>query len=122
MRYVHLRTADNGDSEFVESELPGKDRHVIDGVPPLKIAGPYDVSRIEFVQSTAAVADWQHHVAPRSQWLLILSGQVAITVTNGERREFGPGDVILIEDTTGTGHLSTPLTDDFTFAMIHTGS
>jgi uncharacterized cupin superfamily protein len=50
-----------------------------------------------------------------------LTGRVAITVTDGERREFGPGDVLLAEDTTGAGHLSTPLTDDVTFVMIPTG-
>jgi hypothetical protein len=32
---------------------------------------------------------------------MILTGRVAIAVTNGERQEFGPGAVLLIEDTTG---------------------
>jgi hypothetical protein len=36
----------------------------------------------------------------------------------GECREVGPGEVILAEDTAGRGHLATPLTMDFRFAMI----
>ena len=43
-----------------------------------------------------------------------------VTVTNGERREFGPGDALLVEDTTGKGHLSTPLTDNLAFVAIPT--
>jgi hypothetical protein len=43
---------------------------------------------------------------------------LAVTTSNGERREFGPGDALLVEDTTGAGHLSTPLTDNVTFIAI----
>ena len=44
----------------------------------------------------------------------------AVTVSSGERREFGAGDVALFEDTNGEGHVSTPLTEDLAFAMIPT--
>jgi quercetin dioxygenase-like cupin family protein len=118
---MHIFALENGDSAFAESKLEGAPRHVVDGLPPLGVAGPFDATGIAFVVQATEATDWQHHVAPRSQWVIILTGRVAITVTGGERREFGPGDVLLIEDTTGAGHLSTPLTDDLTFAMIPTG-
>jgi len=41
-----------------------------------------------------------------------------VTTSDGEQREFGPGDVILAEDTVGKGHLTTPTTDDLSFVMI----
>jgi hypothetical protein len=47
-----------------------------------------------------------------------LVGPFAATVSNGERREFGPGELALVEDVTGEGHLTTPLTPNPTFAMI----
>jgi len=48
----------------------------------------------------------------------VLSGRTGITTTDGKCREVGPGEVILAEDTAGLGHLTTPLTVDFRFAMI----
>jgi len=41
---------------------------------------------------------------------------VEITAT-GETRTFGPGDVLLVEDTTGTGHSSRSATG-FTAAVV----
>ena len=41
-----------------------------------------------------------------------------MSVSDGERREFESGDLLLIEDTTGEGHLSVPLTVNLAFAMI----
>lgn len=32
--------------------------------------------------------------------------------------EFGPGSLLSFEDTEGTGHLTTPLTDDLSFVNI----
>jgi uncharacterized protein YjlB len=42
----------------------------------------------------------------------------AIQTSDGARREFGPGDVVLVEDTTGVGHVSTPMTCDFRIAVV----
>jgi quercetin dioxygenase-like cupin family protein len=41
----------------------------------------------------------------RRQLIVGMTGRVEITAT-GETRTFGPGDVLLVEDTTGTGHSS----------------
>jgi hypothetical protein len=71
-----------------------------------------------FVEQPKEASDWEANVAPRKQWLIGISGRVAITTSDGQCREVGPSDVILAEDTTGRGHLSTPLTADVRFAMI----
>ena len=46
------------------------------------------------------------HVAPRRQLVVNLTGSVEIELGNGERRVFGPGSILLAEDTTGQGHIS----------------
>lgn len=46
------------------------------------------------------------HVAPRRQLVVNLTGSVEIEVGSGERRVFGPGSILLAEDTTGQGHIS----------------
>lgn len=46
--------------------------------------------------------DW--HNAPRRQFVLMLTGEVEISVATGETRRFSPGQVLFLEDTKGTGH------------------
>jgi hypothetical protein len=48
--------------------------------------------------------DW--HPAPRRQYIINLQGAVQITASDGESRVIGPGEVLLVEDTGGKGHLS----------------
>ena len=48
--------------------------------------------------------DW--HPAPRRQYIINLDGGVKITASDGESRIIGAGEVILVEDTSGKGHLS----------------
>jgi quercetin dioxygenase-like cupin family protein len=48
--------------------------------------------------------DW--HPAPRRQYIINLDAGVQITAGDGESRVIGAGEVILVEDTTGKGHLS----------------
>ena len=48
--------------------------------------------------------DW--HPAPRRQYILNLDAGVQITASDGEARQIGAGEVVLVEDTWGKGHLS----------------
>jgi hypothetical protein len=48
--------------------------------------------------------DW--HNAPRRQFVVNLSGDVEIEVSDGEVRRFGAGSILLAEDLTGKGHIS----------------
>jgi len=51
--------------------------------------------------------DW--HPAPRRQYIINLDAGVQITASDGEARKIGAGEVILVEDTRGKGHLSKAL-------------
>jgi len=48
--------------------------------------------------------DW--HPAPRRQYIINLDAGVEITASDGEARKIGAGEVILVEDVSGKGHLS----------------
>ncbi len=48
--------------------------------------------------------DW--HPAPRRQYVINLDAAVHITAGDGETRYIGPGEAVLVEDTTGKGHIS----------------
>lgn len=51
--------------------------------------------------------DW--HPAPRRQYIINLDAGVQITASDGESRKIGAGEVLLVEDTWGKGHLSKAL-------------
>lgn len=51
--------------------------------------------------------DW--HPAPRRQYIINLDAGVQITASDGESRRIGAGEVLLVEDTSGKGHLSKAL-------------
>lgn len=48
--------------------------------------------------------DW--HPAPARQYVVTLQGEIEVEAGSGEKRRFGPGDVMLADDTTGQGHRS----------------
>jgi hypothetical protein len=49
------------------------------------------------------------HNAPYPVFIITLEGAAEVTVSDGERRVFGPGSVVLVEDTTGKGHQTRPV-------------
>ena len=62
-----------------------------------------DVIAIHFKESPPHSAlDW--HDAPERQYVITLSGTLEFTTRDGETFVMQPGDVLLAEDTAGTGH------------------
>jgi hypothetical protein len=59
--------------------------------------------------------DW--HPTPRRQFIIVLTGGLEVEVSDGEMRRFGPGSVILVEDTDGKGHVSRVLGDERGYSM-----
>jgi hypothetical protein len=57
-------------------------------------------------RQTAATYDLDWHPAPRRQYIVNLDAAVEITASDGEKRVIGAGEVILVEDVSGKGHLS----------------
>lgn len=47
------------------------------------------------------------HPAPFRRWQVGIVGRTIIGLSDGTSHTFGPGDVRLIEDTTGKGHTTT---------------
>ena len=82
--------------EFAENTSSGKmsKRLPATGIIFRQVAPSYDL-------------DW--HTAPRRQYIINLDAGVQITASDGEARKIGAGEVILVEDTSGKGHLSKAL-------------
>ncbi len=59
------------------------------------------------------------HPAPTRQFLALLSGAVEMETTDGTVRRFGPGDLVLLEDVSGKGHVTRNIGDGYaTFLVV----
>jgi uncharacterized cupin superfamily protein len=100
MRYVHLYTGADGESHFRDVEVKIKETGSRgQRSEPMKATGI-------FFSTTGADYNLDWHNAPRQQFVITLEGQVEITASDGTKRRFGPGDIMLADDTTGRGHIS----------------
>ncbi|RMF66861.1 MAG: hypothetical protein D6740_12565 [Alphaproteobacteria bacterium] len=97
---TRLYTGDDGESHFEEIAIPLQDAGAI-GL----LSQGHPVRELVF-RLTEGDYDYDWHNAPARQYVIMLEGQVDIEVGSGEVRRFGPGDILLAEDTTGRGHRS----------------
>ena len=100
MRIHNLYADDDGESHFRDLEVEWKEI-----MPAMENSERIPATGLYFVRSKASYdLDW--HNAPRRQYIVNLDTGIRITASDGESRDIDPGDVLLVEDTTGKGHLS----------------
>jgi hypothetical protein len=98
---IHNLYADaDGESHFRDIEVDWAHAH-----PGGKMSERQPATGIIF-RETSGDYDLDWHCAPRRQYIVNLDAGVEITASDGERRVLQAGEVILVEDTTGRGHLS----------------
>ncbi|MGO9931032.1 MAG: hypothetical protein ACLPV8_04370 [Steroidobacteraceae bacterium] len=99
LSYVHVYADAAGASHFREEHFdftPGRDN--ASSIHVLEAKGGATLLRLK----AGAVEDW--HNAPRAWFLIVLQGASEVTTSDGQVRHFGPGSVVLLDDTTGKGH------------------
>ncbi len=100
MRIHHLYADASGESHFRDIEVEWAEE-----TRSGKLSRRLPATAIIFRQVPPTYdLDW--HPAPRRQYIINLDAGVQITASDGESRVIGAGEVILVEDTTGKGHLS----------------
>lgn len=100
MKITRLYTGADGESHFEDIDIPLTDQGQIGRLSTLIPATGV------ILRETGADYDYDWHNAPRRQFIIMLEGTVEIEVCAGTTRRFGPGDILLAEDTTGRGHRS----------------
>ena len=100
MRITRLYAGSDGKSYFQDINIPLSDDETGERCS-------------EFIEATGIILretsgefsiDW--HTAPRRQFVITLAGEGEIIVGDGTSRRFGPGDIMIAEDTTGQGHIT----------------
>ena len=114
MNITRIYNDEYGKSHFGEITIPLKD-----GGPIGLLSEKFDADKIIF-RETPSDYDFKWHTAPARQLLFIIKGRAEFTVSNGEQREFGAGDVLLLEDTEGQGHCSKTLNNEVRHSIFVT--
>ena len=105
-RFTRIVRTEEGGSAFEEDELRLDEQQIVSGFRPTLVGHlSSSAAGVLFLLSPTKF-DSEPHPAPRRQWVVPLRGMVEVEVSNGERRRFGPGDLVFVADTTGTGHVS----------------
>ena len=108
MKYTRIYCDDAGDSHFEDVSVKVSPVDFAPPAPPLNLAAPIDSEHmILFSVPVGWFGDW--HPAPRRQFYIQLSGELEIQVSDGEIRKFSAGSLVLVEDTSGRGHVSRTL-------------
>lgn len=94
MSFIRIYADEQGESHFEDIAFPGEQAPVTPPEPAGNVTLRY--------QAAGRLMAW--HTISQRMYFITLSGEAEITVSDGETRHVGPGNVTLCEDTTGKGH------------------
>jgi hypothetical protein len=117
--YTRLYADAQGISRFEDLELDLIPGFAMPPAEPLHLARFAPAERCYWL---GAPADWKGdaaHPTPRRQILVTIQGEYEVSAGDGTKRRFPVGSVVLVEDTTGSGHSTriTSANDALVFAV-----
>ena len=105
MKYVHLYTGDDGESHFKDVEIEMKDTK-----DRGQRSEPVRAKTIFFSATDPRFeVDW--HKVPGRRFVITIEGEDEVTASDGTKRRFGPGDIMLADDAESRGHISRTLSN-----------
>ena len=104
MRILNLYADDEGESHFREIEI-----ECAEETPWGFKVSKQSAAAIIFVEAVGATvlpSLAQSHPAPWRQYVINLDAGLEVTTSDGDIRVLGAGEVVLVEDTSGKGHVT----------------
>jgi mannose-6-phosphate isomerase-like protein (cupin superfamily) len=98
---VRLYSGDDGQSHFEDLDLYAW---------PEEWAMNFESAEIRFRRRALGHHRTWHNES-RPQYLVVLAGQLEVSIGDGSVRGFGPGDVLMAEDLTGQGHTTRTVSE-----------
>jgi quercetin dioxygenase-like cupin family protein len=114
LRHTRIYTDADGVSHFGETTIEFTLADYAPPAPPISVSEALRVTSVVLISSPPGWhGDW--HPAPQRQIMFCLEGNLEVRVSDGQVRTFGPGSVLLVEDTEGQGHISHVVGTDRVF-------
>jgi hypothetical protein len=98
MKITRVYADNEGESHFAEWDIKLQDAGEIGF-----LSAAYPATSIIF-RKNAPSYDYDWHVAPERQFIVLLDGRIEIEVSDGTKRSFSGGEILMMEDTSGKGH------------------
>ncbi len=115
--YTRVYSDSEGGSHFAEERVS---LELADFAPPAPHVFVSQTSSAEGAALISSPSGWHGnwHPAPRRQFIIVLTGELEVEASDGEVRRFGPGSLVLVEDTTGQGHVSRVTSKERGYAVV----
>jgi hypothetical protein len=110
LTYVRLVSDAAGESHFEPVEIPMSTRNFAPPAPSFDVSELAPAAKFGFLRVPAGWSG-ELHPSPLRMWVFFLSGKMEFEASDGECRPGIPGNAILLEDTSGKGHLSRVIGD-----------
>jgi hypothetical protein len=117
MRYTRLYADKQGQSHFEQVTVDLDESDYRPPAPAVLVSHAYDTDALQFIKLPSGW-DGKSIRPPQPQFLIGLAGRIEVTASDGKKRTFGPGDSVLMEDTTGEGHRTRVKGDDEFIAAV----
>lgn len=117
--YVRIYADEAGESHFDEVSVEQQSVDYAPPAPALSASAPESAAKWLLLSGEAGW-DGRWHPSPVRQFMIGLSGHFELEASDGERRMFGTGDVLLLEDMAGKGHYTRiPADSPATVFVVH---
>jgi hypothetical protein len=116
-KYIRLYADAEGESHFEDLEAELASTEFAPPAPPLNLSPFLPANQIAFFGAPVGWSgDW--HPSSVRNMFVVISGEWEIEAGDGEVRRFGPGSVLLVEDTHGKGHKSRMLSSTGSLSVV----
>jgi len=102
---TRIYTDETGESHFEDQLIPLTDKG------PIGCLSENIAVRAVIFRKVTEQYDYDFHNAPARQYIVLLDGAIEIETSQGDKRTFTAGDILLAEDITGKGHRSRNITE-----------
>jgi quercetin dioxygenase-like cupin family protein len=111
MRYVKTTDDGSGGSRFEDAEAVQTETLYAENTPPVLVSSAIPATGFAFLTLPPDVRETGWHPPPGRQFVVVLDGEFEVETTDGDRRRFRPGEMVLVEDLEGRGHVTRVLTE-----------
>jgi hypothetical protein len=101
----HIFAGPDGESHVETIQVPLSKSTTVPTAGMLDASSFISATQFEVLRTSPDYLDTFHSVASR-RYVVMISGHREMQVSDGTKFVVGPGDITLVEDTTGKGHLT----------------
>lgn len=105
MQYDRIYADSKGATHFEQTTLQLDEADYRPPAPMLYVSHARQAGTLQFIRLPSG---WSGNdiCPPQHQFFICLQGELEVHTSDGKKRTFGPGDAVLMEDTSGRGHSS----------------